>query len=122
MADTNESNNSQSALTGNSGASTPWLVAGLLVAGGIAGFFYWRASGPITASVPSTLSDFRAAMVAECKLDQFAKPADNQLLALYADSSRMQGVIAEQSGILKRGQPNCDHIVKVLKSVNYPVE
>jgi len=61
-------------------------------------------------------------MAAECKLDQFAKPPDTQLLALYADSSRMQGVIAEQSGILRRGQPNCDHIVKVLKSVNYPVE
>ena len=67
-------------------------------------------------------SAMAAAMAAECKLDQFAKPVDAQLLALYDGSSRMQGVIAEQTGILKRGQPDCDRIVKVLKSVSYPVE
>lgn len=72
-------------------------------------------------------------MANECKLSQFAKPADarcsptpdarrRQTLAEYAESSRMQGVIAEQTGILKRGQPDCDRIQKVLKSVNYPVE
>jgi hypothetical protein len=34
----------------------------------------------------------------------------------------MQAVVTEQLAILKRGQPNCDQILKTLRSVDFPVE
>jgi hypothetical protein len=42
--------------------------------------------------------------------------------SLYTDSSRMQAVVNEQLGILQHGHPNCEQIVKALKSVDFPVE
>ena len=122
MADTNVSTNQPDARIGGGGSNTVGLVVGVLAIGSLIGFLYYRSLGTGTGEAPSALAGFRAAMAAECKLEQFAKPVDAQLLALYDGSSRMQGVIAEQTGILKRGQPDCDRIVKVLKSVSYPVE
>ena len=97
------------------------LVAGLVVGGGLIGLFYWQ-SGKSDSAAIAELQNFRAAMATQCKQEQFARPAPQQLNGLYADSSRMQAVVHEQLGNLQRGQANCDTIIKSIKSVDYPVE
>lgn len=49
-------------------------------------------------------------------------PAQPELNALYADSSRMQSVVHAQLRTLQRGQADCEHILKSIKSVDFPVE
>lgn len=103
------------------GKRNTWMVVGGLVAAAVVGLFYWQGGKSDDAAVLA-LHSFRATMATECKQDQFARPMTAGLDAIYADSRRMQAVVTEQLGILKRGQPNCDQIVKALKSVDYPVE
>ena len=97
------------------------LVAGLVIGGALIGVFYWQSAKSDSAAIDE-LQHFRAAMAAQCKQEQFARPAPKELNALYADSSRMQAVVHEQLGTLQRGQPNCDHIIKTIRSVDFPVE
>ena len=97
------------------------LVGGLVVGAGLIGLFYWQGGKSDTAAI-AELQSFRQAMATQCKLEQFARPAAAQLSGLYADSSRMQAVVHEQLGNLQRGKPDCDHIIKSIKSVDFPVE
>lgn len=124
MADVKASADEPGARIGSGGAGmrNAWMVLALGVVGVVIGIVVWRSSGGAAAEAPEPLQRFRAAIAAECKLDAFGQPADERLIAAYNGSSRMQLVITEQLGMLKRGQASCDQIVKVLKSVNYPVE
>lgn len=108
--------------SGGSGIRNAWMILALVVGGVAIGMAVWRSGGGAAAEAPEPLQRFRAAIATECKLDAFGQPADERLIAAYNGSSRMQLVITEQLGMLKRGQASCDQIVKVLKSVNYPVE
>lgn len=97
------------------------LAGGLLGAIGLITLFYWR-TGKSDEVAIEELQTFRSAMATQCKQEQFAKPPQKELNSLYADSSRMQAVVREQFGSLQRGQPNCEQILKTLKSVDFPVE
>ncbi len=108
--------------SGGAGTRTSWIVMALVVVGVVVGLVVWRSGSGAVAQAPEPLQRFRAAIATECKLEAFAEPADERVIAAYNGSSRMQLVITEQLGMLKRGQANCDQIVKVLKTVNYPVE
>lgn len=108
--------------SGGSGMRTSGLILALVAIGAVVGFVVWKSGGGAAAQAPEPLQRFRAAVAAECKLDPFAQPADERAIAAYNGSSRIQLVVTEQLGMLKRGQGNCEQIVKVLKSVNYPVE
>lgn len=97
------------------------IGVGVLVVGGLIGFSYWR-GGQSSDAAMAELGRFRQEMATQCKSEQFARPAQAGLDRLYAESSRMQAVVMEQSGALKRGQANCDQILRALKSVDYPIE
>jgi hypothetical protein len=88
---------------------------------GLVALFYWSSSKS-DASAIKELHGFRQAMHDKCKHEQFARPASPQLESLYADSSRMQAVVHDQLGTLQRSPVDCDHVMKALKSVDYPVE
>ena len=97
------------------------IVGGLVVSAGLIGLFYWQGGKSDTAAV-AELTSFRKEMATQCKSEQFARPAAPQLSGLYADSSRMQAVVHEQLGNLKRGRADCEQILKSIKSVDFPVE
>jgi hypothetical protein len=97
------------------------IGAGAVVAAALIGVFYWQGGKSDDVAIAALVS-FRQAMATECKSEQFARPINPGLSGLYADSSRMQAVVTEQLAILKRGQPNCDQILKTLRSVDFPVE
>lgn len=97
------------------------LAIGALGAAALIGLFYWQSAKSDTAAAEELVS-FRQSMATQCKQEQFARPVAKGLSDLYADSSRMQAVVHEQLGSLKRGQPDCDQIIKSLKSVDFPVE
>jgi predicted negative regulator of RcsB-dependent stress response len=123
MADNNGSANEAVEHIGNAahGKRNGLLAAGVLGAGALIGLFYWQGNKSNDAAIVA-LQSFRSAMATDCKSEQFARPLAGGLGSLYADSSRMQAVVVEQLGILRRGQPNCDQIIKALKSVDYPIE
>lgn len=98
-----------------------FILGGALVAAGLIGVFYWQGGKSDTAAI-AELQSFRQAMATQCKSEQFARPVTPQMNGLYADSSRMQAVVHEQLGNLQRGQPNCENIIKSIRSVDFPVE
>jgi len=123
MADQDAAKNTDGEHIGNTPHSKRnlLLVGALVVGAGLIGVFYWQGGKSDTAAI-AELQSFRQAMATQCKSEQFARPAPQQLNGLYADSRRMQAVVHEQLGNLQRGQPNCDHIMKTIKSVDFPVE
>ncbi len=124
MADVKASTNEPGERIGSGGSSmrTSGMVLALVAVGAVVGLVVWRSGAGAVAQAPEPLQRFRTAMATECKLEPFGGPADERVIAAYNGSSRMQLVITEQLGMLKRGQANCDQIVRVLKTVNYPVE
>ena len=97
------------------------VVVGLLVGAALIGLFYWREAKSGDVAV-AELQQFRQVMASQCQQAQFEKPATVELNKLYAESSRLQAVVMEQGGVLKRGQANCDQVMRALKSVDYPLE
>ena len=105
--------------SGGSRSST-WIIGGLVLAGGIAAAVFLRGNGSQDGG-DAALVSLRASMASVCKDEQFAGPVPVALAKQYQESSRMQGVVAELNGIFKRGQVDCPHITKTLKSVDYPL-
>jgi len=97
------------------------LGGGVVISAALIGLFYW-CGGKSDVSAIEELHSFRQAMATQCKQEQFARPPVKGLEGLYVDSSRMQAVVHEQLGSLRRGQVSCEQIVKSLKSVDYPVD
>ena len=97
------------------------LVAGSVVVGGLMGLLYWHWGQADRAAIDE-LQRFRQQMATQCKDEQFLRPAQPELNALYADSSRMQSVVHAQLRTLQRGQVDCENILKSIKSVDFPVE
>lgn len=97
------------------------VAVGIVLGAALIGLFYWREAKSDDIAV-AELQQFRQAMASQCQQAQFQKPATEELNKLYADSSRLQAVVVEQGGVLKRGQANCDQVMRALKSVDYPLE
>lgn len=97
------------------------LVAGSIILGGLMGLLYWHWGQADRAAIRE-LGTFRQQMATQCKDEQFARPPQPELNALYADSSRMQAMVQAQLRTLGRGQADCEQILKSIKSVDFPVE
>ncbi len=97
------------------------LVAFALFAmAGLLAFFYWP-RGHMGTPATSELTQFREAMYNRCGGEEFAGPTHAKLAEVYADSSKMRGVVVEQFHLLQKDTTKCADVIQALRNVNYPV-